>query len=85
MLKSLENGRLKHWEKMEAPKEAIEYYNLPEGAMMKELILAIRADEACHREVNHHFADLPAWAEVEHIVVQLTEENKLHFVKIGDG
>lgn len=70
---------------MEAPKEVIEYYNLPEGAMMRELILAIRADEACHREVNHYFADLPAWAEVDQIVVQLTEENKLHFVNMKDG
>ena len=70
---------------MEAPKEAIEYYNLPEDAMMADLILAIRADEACHREVNHHFADMPSWAEVEHIVVQLTEENKLNFVKIEES
>ena len=44
------------------------YYNFPKGAMMADLILAIRADEACHREVNHHFADMPAWAEVEQIV-----------------
>jgi hypothetical protein len=52
--------------------------------MMADLILAMRADEACHREVNHHFADMPSWAEVEHIVVQLTEENKLNFVKIEE-
>jgi len=40
-------------------KEAIEYYNLPKNAKLRDVILAIRADEACHREVNHHFADIP--------------------------
>ncbi len=43
---------------MEAPQEAVEYYNLPQGSKMRDLILSIRADESCHREVNHHFADL---------------------------
>ena len=46
---------------MDACPEAIEYYALPEGAKMRDMILAIRADEACHREVNHHFSDVPAW------------------------
>ena len=27
--------------------------------MMRDVILAIRADEAIHREVNHHLSDIP--------------------------
>jgi hypothetical protein len=42
--------------------------------MMRDLILAIRADESCHREVNHHFADIPTWAYVDHPIVQVLEE-----------
>jgi threonyl-tRNA synthetase len=65
MLESLDQGRLKHWENMAAPEEAVEYYALGEGAKMRDLILAIRADEACHREVNHHFSDVPSWQIIE--------------------
>jgi len=43
---------------MPAPKQAREYYNLPENAMLRDVILSIRADEAIHRELNHHFAGL---------------------------
>ena len=43
---------------MPAPKEAIDYYDMPPSATFKDLILAIRADEICHRETNHHFADI---------------------------
>ena len=59
---------------MEAPQEAIEYYNLPKDAKMRDLILSIRADESCHREVNHHFADIPSWGAVEHEHVQINKE-----------
>jgi len=38
---------------------------------MRDLITAVRADEICHREVNHHFADLPAYAEVDHLHVHI--------------
>jgi len=41
-------------EDLEAPKIAIEYWNMPEGnRKMKDLLLYVRADEAKHREVNH--------------------------------
>ena len=29
------------------------------------MFAAIRADEACHRDLNHHFADIPSWRDVE--------------------
>ena len=30
-----------------------QYWMLPEGSTMRDLILAVRADEACHSHVNH--------------------------------
>ena len=40
-----------------APEIAIEYWKLPPGACLREVIIAVRADEARHRDVNHEFAD----------------------------
>ena len=42
----------------EIPQRAREYYQLPETAKFRELILAVRADESIHREMNHYFCDL---------------------------
>ncbi len=41
-----------------APQLAIDYWNLPQDARLKEVIEVIRADEAEHRDVNHGFVDL---------------------------
>ncbi|MDP1530158.1 MAG: alternative oxidase [Rhodoferax sp.] len=40
-----------------APQVAIDYWKLAPGAMLREVIVVIRADEAHHRDVNHQFAD----------------------------
>jgi ubiquinol oxidase len=40
-----------------APKIAIEYWKLAPDARLRDVIIAIRADEAHHRDVNHRFAD----------------------------
>ena len=40
-----------------APKIAIDYWKLAPGARLREVIIAVRADEAHHRDVNHGFAD----------------------------
>lgn len=40
-----------------APQIAIDYWKLPSDARLRELIVAVRADEMHHREVNHGFAD----------------------------
>lgn len=83
LLADLDKGNLKHWEKMPAPIEAIEYYNLPADAMMRDLILSVRADESCHREVNHHFADLPSYESIEHLHVEICDKNtKLSFTQV---
>jgi ubiquinol oxidase len=40
-----------------APAIAIEYWKLAPDARLREVIIAVRADEATHRDVNHQFAD----------------------------
>ena len=40
-----------------APRIAIDYWNLAPDARLRDVIIAVRADEAHHREVNHGFAD----------------------------
>ena len=48
---------------MKAPCMARDYYELPEGATMSDLILSVRADESIHRDINHRFSDLPNEAD----------------------
>lgn len=40
-----------------APEIAINYWKLSSNARLREVIVAIRDDEAKHRDVNHFFAD----------------------------
>jgi ubiquinol oxidase len=40
-----------------APPLAIAYWNLPADASLRDVVIAVRADEAGHRDVNHRFAD----------------------------
>ena len=40
-----------------APQSAKQYWGLPEGATLRDVVLVVRADEAHHRDVNHSFAD----------------------------
>ncbi len=40
-----------------APKIAIDYWQLAADARLREVIVAVRADEVHHRDVNHGFAD----------------------------
>ena len=46
-----------HHENVPVPEFALKYWNLPEGARLRDLVLAIRDDEAGHSNVNHGFAD----------------------------
>jgi len=55
-----EGSGLHFWKEKPAPKIAIDYWRLKENATMKDVILAIRADEANHRDVNHTLSSLPA-------------------------
>jgi len=42
-------------ENIPAPKIAIDYWQLPANAKLRDVIIAVRADEAEHRDVNHYF------------------------------
>lgn len=53
-LAAIDAGRLPN---PPAPEIAIRYWNLSPEARLRDVILAVRADEAGHRDVNHGFAD----------------------------
>jgi len=46
-----------HQENVAAPQIAIDYWQLPQDATLRDVIIAVRADEAEHRDVNHGFVD----------------------------
>jgi ubiquinol oxidase len=53
-LAEVDSGRL---ENVDAPQIAIDYWKLPADATLRDVIIAVRKDEAGHRDVNHQFAD----------------------------
>jgi ubiquinol oxidase len=53
-LAEVDSGRL---ENVAAPKIAIDYWKLSADATLRDVIIAVRNDEAGHRDVNHQFAD----------------------------
>lgn len=57
-LADLDAGKLPLWENMPAPPVAIRYWKLEEDAMFRDVLLAVRADEACHRHVNHTLSSI---------------------------
>jgi ubiquinol oxidase len=53
-LAEIDAGR---FENVPAPPLAIEYWNLPADARLRDVVIAVRADEAGHRDVNHEYSD----------------------------
>lgn len=53
-LKEIDEGRV---ENIAAPAIAIDYWKLSTDARLRDVVLAVRMDEAGHRDVNHAFAD----------------------------
>ena len=53
-LAEIDAGRV---ENVAAPQIAIKYWNLPASARLRDVVLVVRADEAHHRDTNHHFAN----------------------------
>jgi len=53
-LDGVDNGK---YENIPAPQIAIDYWKLPTDARLREVIIAVRANEAKHRDVNHGFAN----------------------------
>jgi ubiquinol oxidase len=58
-LQEVDDGRS---ENVPAPPIAMRYWNLPDGATLRDVILVVQADEAHHRDVNHGFASALAGA-----------------------
>lgn len=53
-LTEIDEGRVAN---IAAPAIAIDYWHLSDDARLRDVVLAVRADEAGHRDVNHRFAD----------------------------
>ena len=53
-LQEVDEGR---HENIPAPQLAIDYWKLEADATLRDVIIAVRADEAEHRDVNHGFAN----------------------------
>jgi len=53
-LNEIDNGTIMN---RPAPKIAIDYWNLGSDASLRDVVLAVRTDEAGHRDKNHDFAD----------------------------
>jgi ubiquinol oxidase len=53
-LAKIDSGSVKN---VPAPQIAIDYWRLPAGASLHDLVIAIRDDEVHHRDVNHAYAD----------------------------
>jgi|EP00670_Eutreptiella_braarudii_P007324 hypothetical protein len=58
LLEQLDAGGLPEFSSMPCPDVGKRYWRLPEDATMRDLILAVRADEANHRLVQHTFASM---------------------------
>ena len=54
---------------------AIDYYELPADATMRDLILSVRADESIHRDINHKFSELNPGTDVEKEVCDFLEND----------
>ncbi|KAG8678998.1 hypothetical protein FRC08_017303 [Ceratobasidium sp. 394] len=54
----IEAGRFPEWREKPAPAIALEYWRLPQGATMLDVVKAVQADEATHRFINHSLANL---------------------------
>ena len=57
-IKELDEGKLPRWINMKAPEDSLKYWGLPEDATFRDVLVAVRADEVMHREVNHHLGNL---------------------------
>jgi len=66
-----------HWKNIPAPEDVREYYNLPDDANFRDVVLCVRADEACHRDSNHTFASMESSDYVETHDIVFNEDMRL--------
>jgi ubiquinol oxidase len=69
-LDAIDAGEL---ENVPAPQIAIDYWNLPADARLRDVVLVVREDEAAHRDTNHRFADELGAKEREAADAELAE------------
>ena len=55
-LAEIDAGRI---DNVPAPMIAIDYWGLPINSTLRDVVIAVRADEEKHRDVNHRFSDHP--------------------------
>jgi ubiquinol oxidase len=65
-LEDIDSGRSKN---VAAPEVARQYWKLGAGATLRDVVIAVREDEAHHRDVNHRFASTLAGEPVGHMKV----------------
>lgn len=53
-LAEIDAGRV---ENIPAPQIAIDYWTMPTNATLRDVVVAVRADEMGHRDVNHQYAN----------------------------
>lgn len=53
-LEEIDNGKIKN---SPAPEIAINYWNLPPNAYLRDVVIAVMKDEVMHRDTNHQFAN----------------------------
>ena len=73
-LDEIDNGNI---ENIAAPQIAIDYWNLPNFAKLRDVIIAVRNDEMGHRDVNHSFVAV--------IDNEITNENLSQSKEIGSN
>ncbi|HEY0503721.1 MAG TPA: alternative oxidase [Lysobacter sp.] len=56
-LEEIDSGRI---DNVAAPAIAIDYWKLPANARLRDVVIAVREDEAGHRDVNHSIASQSA-------------------------
>lgn len=75
-LEDLDAGKITSWSSLNANALAIDYWNLPKDAMFRDVLLAVRADECIHREVNHHFTNIGKDDQIENGMLYIMDKNK---------
>ncbi|CAO0796199.1 unnamed protein product [Mucor circinelloides] len=80
-LNDIDSGKLPNGP---APQVAIDYYNLHPNATVRDTVLAVRADEAVHRDANHFLSDRIALKK-EDLLSEVKEERDKHMAHRGTG
>jgi len=76
IINDIDADKLPRWTNMPITKDVKKYWELPQDATMRDLIIAIRADEVNHREYNHYFSELGKDEPImKHSVIEVSKEN----------